>query len=257
MTLGILRAMASKEAKLVRRDSVVVVLLLIVPLFLVVLLAHGVIPLIDAHNAVVRPAGADFAVPAYTLVFGFFQLAFLGNAFINERVWGTWTRLLASRASASTVLLGKVGPYAVVSALQLAFLLALGRLALGMHLTGSLLALLLVGASIVSVIAGLGFLVAALCTSVQQVNSIGNVTVVFAALGGALLPLKALPHWVQLIAPAAPQYWAIKGLRSVILEGGGIGDVLPSALVLFGVAALASAVAIWRFRVTVPTTMLR
>jgi ABC-2 type transport system permease protein len=95
------------------------------------------------------------------------------------------------------------------------------------------------------------------CTSVQQVNSIGNVTVVFAALGGALLPLKGLPHWVQLIAPAAPQYWAMKGLRSVILEGGGIGDVLSSALVLFGISGIATAVAIRRFRAAVPTTMLR
>lgn len=249
-----LAALVSKEARMVARDPVVVVLLLVVPIFLALLLGDGVAPLIDPTGSTVQPRGADFAVPGYTLLFAFFQLGFLANSFVYERVWETWPRLLASPAGVPTILFAKMVPYAVVSALQFIVLFSVGRLLLGMHVTGSAAALVLMVLAIMCVVIALGFVVAALAGSIQQVNAVGNLTIVLAALGGVLLPIKLLPDWAQAVAPISPHYWGMDGLRSVVLESGDVVDVLPPILLLSGIAAVSFGFAAWRFRVTSATS---
>ena len=44
----------------------------------------------------------------------------------------------------------------------------------------------------------------------------------FGAIGGALVPLSVLPQWAKTIAPLTPTYWAMRGFRSVILDGAGL-----------------------------------
>ena len=71
----------------------------------------------------------------------------------------------------------------------------------------------------------------------MQVNMITNIgAVLFAGLGGALVPQSLLPHWAQTVAPLAPSYWAMLGYKHVIL--GMHGGVLRPALVLLGFAAV-------------------
>jgi len=60
--------------------------------------------------------------------------------------------------------------------------------------------------------------------------------------------LEQLPGWAQAIAPATPQYWAMRGFRGVFLESASVVDVLPSVAVLFGSAAILSLLAARRFR---------
>ena len=37
------------------------------------------------------------------------------------------------------------------------------------------------------------------------------------------VPFSVLPQWAQTVAPATPTYWAMRGFRSVILDGRGLG----------------------------------
>ena len=55
------------------------------------------------------------------------------------------------------------------------------------------------------------------------------------SLGGALVPLSAMPHWMRHVAPASPGYWAVSALHAA-LDGDGAGTVRASA-VLIGFAA--------------------
>jgi ABC-2 type transport system permease protein len=57
-----------------------------------------------------------------------------------------------------------------------------------------------------------------------------------------------MPGWAQAIAPAMPTYWAMKGFRSVILEGGGVGSVMVPMLVLIGFGVAFTILAAMRFR---------
>lgn len=67
----------------------------------------------------------------------------------------------------------------------------------------------------------------AISRTAQQLNAIGSLGgFVFAALGGSLVPTAVMPAWAQHMGPATPTDWAMRGFRSVIIGGGGMGDVL-------------------------------
>ncbi len=70
----------------------------------------------------------------------------------------------------------------------------------------------------------------------------------FATLGGALTPLNVMPGWVQAIAPSMPTYWAMRGYRSVILEGSGFSAVLFPVVILAVFTLAFAVVAVFRFR---------
>ena len=72
----------------------------------------------------------------------------------------------------------------------------------------------------------LGVAVTALCRTAQQANSFGYLgMVLFGAIGGAFVPFNLLPGWARAIAPVTPTYWAMRGLRAVILDGRGLGAI--------------------------------
>ena len=80
-------------------------------------------------------------------------------------------------------------------------------------------------------------------------NIVANLgSMVFAGLGGALVPLWLLPEWVQRVAPASPAYCAMRGFRSVVLERGGFAEVLLPLAALGAWSLAPTAVALARFR---------
>jgi ABC-2 type transport system permease protein len=54
------------------------------------------------------------------------------------------------------------------------------------------------------------------------------------SLGGALVPLAALPHWVRAVAPASPGYWASSTLHAAL--AGDAGRTLECCGVLLAFA---------------------
>jgi len=72
--------------------------------------------------------------------------------------------------------------------------------------------------------------------------------VLFGAIGGALVPLTVLPHWAKTIAPLTPTYWAMRGFRSVILDGQGIGAMATPIVALTAMSLVFAAIALSRLR---------
>ena len=68
-------------------------------------------------------------------------------------------------------------------------------------------------------------------------------------LGGAVTPIEFLPGWAQAVAPLSPAYWAMRGFRSVTIDGGSWNDVVLPLAVLAGFTAAFTAVALLRFDV--------
>jgi len=61
------------------------------------------------------------------------------------------------------------------------------------------------------------------------------------SLGGALVPLAALPSWLRGIAPASPGYWGVAALQAALR--GDTGRTLEAAAVLAAFAAAAALLA--------------
>jgi ABC-2 type transport system permease protein len=62
------------------------------------------------------------------------------------------------------------------------------------------------------------------------------------------VPFNVLPGWARTIAPATPTYWAMRGFRSIILDGRGLGGVTTPIAVLLAMALAFGVVALRRLR---------
>jgi ABC-2 type transport system permease protein len=72
--------------------------------------------------------------------------------------------------------------------------------------------------------------------------------VLFGAIGGALVPLAVLPEWAKKIAPITPTYWAMRGFRSVILDGQSFGAMVAPIAALAAMSAVFAVIALRRLR---------
>lgn len=193
--------------------------------------------------------GAEQAVPGVAVMFSFFMVGLVAMAFLREHGFGTWDRLRASPAAPWQVIVGKLGPLAIVAALQQILLFGIGLTGADLHVSGSLVALGLVAAALVASVLGLGVMVMALCSTQQQVTLVQTVgTMVFSGLGGAFSPQSLTPGFAQALGPFLPSYWAMRGYRSVILDGAGVRGVAGPIGALLGFAAVFAMIAVMRFR---------
>jgi ABC-2 type transport system permease protein len=109
---------------------------------------------------------------------------------------------------------------------------AYGLLALAV--LGWALALLCVGAA-----------VAMLVRSHAELSAVTDIgSLLLTCLGGALVPLAAMPGWARAIAPVSPGYWATRGLRGALT--GDTPTTLVSVAILIGVATAAAGIAALR-----------
>jgi ABC-2 type transport system permease protein len=53
--------------------------------------------------------------------------------------------------------------------------------------------------------------------------------VIAAALGGVMVPVYAMPTFMQTISVISPLAWGLNGTLDVFVRGGGVIDVLPEA----------------------------
>lgn len=243
-----IRALFVTEVRSMVRDPSAFGILLGMPLIMIALV-HGIFSAGLAPDGETGASQEDLAVPGFATMFLFFLVTWIIYSFFREHGWGTWARLRASGIRAWEVVLGKLFPYILVGALQYAFLFVLGGLFVGLDVTGSLVALVLVSLAMIAFVVAFGFVLVAISNSHLQANMLGNLSaILLAALGGALAPLEALPDWAQRISPAVPHYWAMKGFRSVVLESGGVGDVAEPVAVLLAMTAALLLLSFWRFR---------
>lgn len=246
------RAIVRNELRILRHDPVPLVLLIGMPIVLMVLLSQslGHVLLFEGYD---DTPGSMHTVPGMACLFGFFSIAIVGFAIFREHGWSTWPRLRASGVGGPALFAGKLAVPAGMLVLQHAVLFGFGVGFLGFKVNGDWLAVALLALAFALMILCGGLAAAALLGTVQQVNAVTNLgTMVLGGLGGALVPVRELPEWVQPVAPASPVNWAMEGYRDVILDGAGVADILPSLAAMSGLAALLLAVARWRMNDDTP-----
>lgn len=241
-------AIALHELRIMRQDPSTVVFMLVMPVLMTGLMK----PLYRAaltQEGVAGATGAEHAVPGMAVAFAAFSVGFSGLAFFREHGWGTWERLRASAASPGDIIAGKLAPVFVLTVVQIALLLGLGVVLYGLALPGSVVA---AGAVVLGVslsLTAFGVAVTAVSRTSQQLNAIGSAgSMVLAVIGGAFVPVAVMPTWAQVVAPATPTYWAMRGFRSVTLDTGGLAEVALPVVMLVALAVVFAAVAAVRFR---------
>jgi ABC-2 type transport system permease protein len=237
-----------QELRILRRDPLPVLSLVLMPLVLMAFVRpeRAFVLVGQGHPGA---NGAEEAVPGMTVLFAFFLVSFVPFAFFREHGWGTWERLRATPASSVDIVVGKSLPRVGVGIVELVVIMVAGVVLFDLDVRGQPAALLplIVAFSVCLVL--LGVAATALSRTAQQASAFAFTgMVLFGAIGGAFVPFSVLPGWAQTIAPVTPTYWAMRGMRSVVLDGRGLGGVLAPTAMLLAMSALFAVVALVRFR---------
>lgn len=241
-------AISRFEFRILLTDPGTLVFIIFMPLLMMAFL-KPVFRLALVSEGFTGANGSEHAVPGMAVMFGAFFTGFVGFSFLREHGWGTWERLRASPSRPIEIMVGKVIPSLAVSLLQLLGLFALGGPLFGLQVQGSLVALGVLSLALSVCLLAFGVAMTALSRTAQQLNAISSLGgMLFATLGGALVPLGVLPSWVRAMAPIMPTYWAMDGFRSVILEGTGLESVVIPCLALVSFTAVFGLVAAMKFR---------
>ncbi|MBV8950273.1 MAG: ABC transporter permease [Actinobacteria bacterium] len=240
--------LVAHELRLTRRSVDAVLVLIAFPLITIGFLKPAIRPAL-VQSGFPHANGAEHVVPGQTVMSAFFLVSLITFSFYTEHSWATWDRLRASPATSLEIVLGKTLPRLGMGVLQFVVLLGAGVLVFGLGIRGNAVALVPLVFAFVACLVALGVAVTALCRTAQQANAFGyGGMVLFGALGGAFVPISVLPRWARTVAPVTPTYWAMRGMRSVILGGRGLGAVVAPSVVLLVMAFAFAVVALRRLR---------
>jgi ABC-2 type transport system permease protein len=199
----------------------------------------------------VSKSATTFLLPGYVTMFVFFGLALSAEALVGERENQTLDRLIASRATRGSILLGKYLGNVGRGLIQAVILLGAGKLLFKVDLGYAPWATFAVTIAIVLCAAALGLAYATIARTKASANTIAVfASLIMAPLGGCWWPLWIMPHWMQNAAKIVPHAWANAAYAKLLYFAAPASSVVGeiAALLLFGAAF--GAVAGLKFRIS-------
>ncbi len=191
----------------------------------------------------VRPTSVQQSVPAWLIFSMFFIIIPISNTFVNERRLGTLARLAVMNVSIGNLLVSKMIPYFVINQIQFVAMLMVGMFVVPLFggdalSIGDNIGALLVVSSVLSFASiSYALALASFVRTTDQAVTIGGVlNIIFAAIGGIMVPLFVMPDFMQQLALLSPMSWGLESFLALFLHNANVSDILPplGALILFG-----------------------
>ena len=199
-------------------------------------------PLPQVHSTAVALAGPkngyEIVFPAMILWGLMGCAATFAVSMVSEASTGTLLRLRAAPITRPTILLGKAMA-CVAACIATASLLALvGHFGLGVRILDPLKFTVAMLATVLC-FAGLTMVLSVLGRSEQGVAGAGwSALILFAMLGGAMVPLAVMPEWLLKLSDLSPVKWGISALEGATWRRLAWPDLRPQLLGLAFAGAL-------------------
>jgi len=195
----------------------------------------------------VKLGAIDYYALSMTAMFLMFGAMFGATSTVRERVEQTMDRMLASPASRSSIVGGKMFGVFLLGMAQFAVLYVFTKFVLGVVWGSSFAAVLLIATAEIAAVTGLATLISSVAKTQRAIGGIAPLLIqVQAALGGAFFQIDILPKWIQPIRFLSVVGWAMEGWRAIQVEGAGVAGVLIPAFALFTMAVVFFGVGVWR-----------
>ncbi len=167
----------------------------------------------------------------------------------REKETGTLRLLTVSPLKARTIVLGKVLPYFVLTAVNTTVIMLLGTLAFGMPCYGSLWGVALLCSLFILSAIGLGILISAMVKTQQSAltSSLLGLFLPTMLLSGFIFPLDNMPAALQWVCQAVPAKWFIEGIKGLMLKGQPVSDLWLPLVVLGAMAVVLVGLALTLF----------
>jgi ABC-2 type transport system permease protein len=209
---------------------------MIMPLAFLILL-HPLYEQAQGHSG-----GVTQAVIATLVTFSLLAMSVAGSSIMTERIWHTWERVRATATHPAELLVGKAVPVIAALLTQQAAVIVFGVAVFGLTISGTPLLVLALLAWTLTLV-GIGAAAGVLARSLSAISACYDIgAMILSSLGGALVPLTAMPTWIRHIAPASPGYWAVSALQAALRDNDA-GRTIAAAAVLLGFALAAGLVA--------------
>lgn len=191
-------------------------------------------------------------LPGLTVMFAFFIVPALATELLKEKEAGSLRRLVAAPLPRAALIGGKVLAFLLVVLAQVTLLFGIGAVIMDMVLGRSALGLALVTLALGLSATTLGMLIAAVARSIDQAGSIGLLLIfLLGFLGGGFSPTNP-PYrgegFLAILSRLTPQANAQMAYHTLIIQNGGVGDVLLNVGYLLALSLVFFVIAVWRFR---------
>jgi ABC-2 type transport system permease protein len=179
------------------------------------------------------------------------MLIFTALSVTREVERGTMESLLAMPIRPVEIMLGKIAPYVVVGALQMALILVAARLLFGVPIVGDLGLLLALTLLFILANLSVGYTFSTIAKSQLQAMQMSfffflpNIL-----LSGFMFPFRGMPDWAQAVGEALPLTHYLRIVRGIMLKGATLPDLQTDILAMAAFTLLAMGLAVARFRQT-------
>jgi len=187
----------------------------------------------------------DFVAPAIltTLSF-FFGFLLTGISFLRERSQGTMERLMASPISRLDIVVGYLFGFFIFALTQALILLVFTVYFLDVNYLGELWQIILFQVVVIIGAVNMGIFLSGFARNEFQMAQFIPLTIAPQMfLSGVIWPIEQMPYYLQWLSVILPLTYAVDGLRSIMLVGQSLLDVVPELSVLAGFALIMSILA--------------
>jgi ABC-2 type transport system permease protein len=241
--------MVGRQLRNLSREPIWIALLLIQPMIWLLLYGQlfSRVPSLRGGAATY----VEFLLPGIVVMNAFFGGTWAGMAMITDLDRHVVDRFLATPASRLAIVLSQVVRAGVIALTQAVVILLVG-FALGVHVHGGALGVLVLfaAAALVAMVFagisnGIALLVRREATMIAAANFVG-LPLMF--LSSILITQRVMPHWMQVVSRFNPVNWAVRAARDAVVRGGNWGSVGVHLLLLVGVTLVTASFATWTFR---------
>jgi ABC-2 type transport system permease protein len=195
-----------------------------------------------------NPNGFAVGAESQVILFMFLTSMTGAVALITTRLYGISRREFSTPTSAGTIVLGETLGRFAFALLQGGFIVVASAVLFGVDwvdplATGAIVVLFALVAS------GAAMLLATIVSNEHQLSALAPALgMILALLGGAMVPIEVFPPLMRTLSHATPHAWAIDAFHQLLLNGGGVADIVPQLVALLAFAVGLLALASFRFR---------
>lgn len=169
---------------------------------------------------------------------------------VREKELGTLELVLVSPVKPFWIILSKLIPYLVLSAINFISVLLLAVFVMNVPVNGSIALLSLVALIFVGSSLGLGLLVSVISSTQQTAMLLCGMglTMPTMMLSGLIFPCESMPVALQIFSDIIPAKWFIIMVKKIMIQGAGISAILKELSILTGMMVFLLWFSIKKFR---------
>jgi ABC-2 type transport system permease protein len=181
----------------------------------------------------------SFYAAAIGVMFLLFTASSAAGALLDEAENGTLDRVLSSRVTMTSLLLGKLSYNSLLAFSQLIVMFLWGWAVFKLDFWSHVPGFIVMGVCTAVAVASFGMLLASICRTRAQLGALSTLIIlIMSSIGGSMFPRFLMPEAMQKAGLFTINAWAIDGFTKIFWRDEPISHLWPQVLVLLAIAVV-------------------